>query len=144
MNADEAPIVAVLDAYRAAVYAKDVDVLVGLYDAEVRVFDLWGRWVYDGIDAWRGMVEGWFSSLGSERVVVTFDEVRTFVSSNLAVAHGFVTYRGESAEGGASRAMTNRLTWTLGRRDGLWRIVHEHTSAPADFQTSRVTLLRSS
>lgn len=143
MNADEASIVAVFDAYRGAVYAKDVDVFVGLYDADVRVFDLWGRWVYDGIDAWRGMVDGWFSSLGSERVVVTFDGVQTFVSQNLAVAHAFVIYQGESTEGDALRAMSNRLTWALGRRDGAWRIVHEHTSAPADFENSKVMLVRS-
>jgi len=24
--------------------------------------------LYDGRDAWRGMIEGWFSSLGDERV----------------------------------------------------------------------------
>jgi len=29
---------------------------------------MWETWLYDGRDAWRGMIEGWFSSLGDERV----------------------------------------------------------------------------
>ena len=39
--------------------------------------------------------------------------------------------------------MNNRLTWTLRRADdGSWKIVHEHTSASADFETSKVMLQR--
>jgi len=138
----DASIVAVFDAYRAAVYAKDVLVLVGLYDVDVRVFDLWGRWSYDGIAAWRGMVDGWFSSLGTERVVVGFDDVQVVEAAELAVAHAFVTYQGESAAGESLRSMSNRLTWVLGRRDGLWKIVHEHTSAPVDPESATVLLRR--
>ena len=41
-------------------------------------------------------------------------------------------YRGLSADGEELRSMNNRLTWVL-RKDanGVWKIVHEHTSAPA-------------
>jgi ketosteroid isomerase-like protein len=38
--------------------------------------------------------------------------------------------------------MENRLTWALERRGGEWKIVHEHTSAPADFETAKVRLRR--
>ena len=67
-----------LSAYADAVRAKDVDAFVGLYADDVRNFDLWEQWSYDGMDAMRGMVAEWFGSLaGDEQVAVTFDEVRS-------------------------------------------------------------------
>jgi ketosteroid isomerase-like protein len=36
----------------------------------------------------------------------------------------------------------NRLTWALKQEDGGWKIVHEHTSEPADFEPSKVKLQR--
>jgi uncharacterized protein (TIGR02246 family) len=132
----------VLDAYRAAVLAKDVDALVALYDPDVRIFDMWGEWSYDDAAAWRKNVEGWFGSLGSETVGVDFDDVRTIASGDLVVAQAFVTYRGLSAEGKELRAMQNRLTVTLAKKDGAWRIVHEHSSSPADLETGKVKLKR--
>jgi uncharacterized protein (TIGR02246 family) len=142
MSDHEQP-VQVLDAYRDAVRAKDVDAFVDLYADDVRVFDMWGRWTYDGADEWRGMVGEWFGSLGDEQVAVEFDEVRTTVADGVGVLHAFVTYRGLSAQGEELRAMQNRLTCVLERgADGTWRIVHEHSSAPADFETAKVMLRR--
>ena len=134
---------AVLAAYGTAVYEKDVDAFVSLYDEDVRVFDLWGSWSYDGAGAWRQTVTEWFGSLGSDRVAVESEDVQTMVADGVAVVHAFLTFKGISADGEEQRAMNNRLTWTLRRADdGSWRIVHEHTSAPADFETSKVMLQR--
>jgi uncharacterized protein (TIGR02246 family) len=138
----ELAILRMFDAYKAAAFAKDVDAFIALYDPEVRVFDMWGRWSYDGVDAWRRTVVDWFGSLGTERVVVDWHEVQSIVVQDVAVAHAFVTYKGASAQGGDLRAMHNRLTWALRQKGGAWRIVHEHTSAPADFETSKVMLQR--
>jgi uncharacterized protein (TIGR02246 family) len=134
---------ALLAAYGAAVYEKDVDAFVSLYDEDVRVFDQWGPWSYDGADAWRRMVTEWFGSLGSERVAVESEDVQTTVGNGVAAVHAFLTFKGLSADGEELRAMNNRLTWTLRRAgDGSWKIVHEHTSAPADFETATVSLER--
>jgi ketosteroid isomerase-like protein len=141
---DRGSVEEVLEAYAAAVHAKDVDAFVGLYDGDARVFDMWGRWSYDDAGAWRGVAEEWFGSLGSERVIVDLQDVRTTVGDGVAVAHAFVTFRALSAEGDQLRAMNNRLTWGLRRTDaGGWKIVHEHTSAPVDFETAKVMLERS-
>ena len=140
MNEAEQAVRLILDAYRKAVFAKDVDALVSLYEHDARVFDLWGEWSYDGIKAWRGMVTGWFESLGDERVMVETDVVQIVASSDLASLHAFVIYKGMSSEGKELRAMRNRLTWTLRQKGGGWRISHEHTSAPVDPGTSKVIL----
>ena len=67
------PFVHMLDGNRDAVFARDVDAFAALYDQDVHVFDMWGGWSLRGIAAWRRMAEGWFGSLGDERVRVTFD-----------------------------------------------------------------------
>jgi uncharacterized protein (TIGR02246 family) len=124
---------AMLEAYAAAVRAKDVDAFVGLYEDDVRTFDLWSEWAYDGKGAFRAMVTEWFGSLGDdEEVVVEWDEVRTQASSDVAALSAFLTYRAVSRDGTELRSMHNRLTWVLRKNaDGAWKIAHEHTSAPA-------------
>jgi uncharacterized protein (TIGR02246 family) len=142
VNDAEELVTQVLHTYRDAVLAKDVDGLVALYDSDVRIFDMWGEWSYAGSEAWRGVVDGWFGSLGTDRVAVEVDDVQTVAADGLVVVHAFVTYRGLSAAGDEQRALTNRMTLVLGRRDGEWKIVHEHTSAPVDADTGKVILQR--
>ena len=122
-----------LTAYAAAVRAKDVEAFLDLYADDVRNFDLWSEWSYDGKDALRAMVTEWFGSLPDDEVVaVEFDDVRTQPGSDVAAVSAFTTFAAVSPDGTELRSMNNRLTWIL-RKDagGAWKIVHEHTSAPA-------------
>jgi ketosteroid isomerase-like protein len=130
-------ILQVLDSYKTAVFAKDLDAFVALYDQDVRVFDMWGRWSYDGIAAWREMAAGWFGSLGSERVIVEFKDPHTVVAQDLAVVHVFVTFKAVNADGAYLRSLDSRLTATLRQRGDAWMIVHEHSSSPIDFETTK-------
>src|SRR5438552_426724 len=54
----------VLEAYKSAVFAKDVGAFMRLCDPSVRVFDTWGVWSYEGAEAWQRAAEGWLTSLG--------------------------------------------------------------------------------
>jgi uncharacterized protein (TIGR02246 family) len=123
----------ILTAYAAAVRAKDVDAFLGLYADDVRSFDLWKAWSYDGKDALRGMVTEWFGSLDDDEVVaVRFDDVRTQAGPDVAAVSAFTTFAAVSPDGTELRSMNNRLTWVLRKdADGVWKIAHEHTSAPA-------------
>lgn len=129
--------------YAAAVYARDTDALLRLYDAEVTVFDLWAVWVQEGSTTWGRSVEDWFSSLGDQRVIVDFDEVTVESGENLATLHAIITYRDVGGDGVVQQSMQNRLTWVFRRTIDGWKIVHEHTSAPVDFDTQQVVLQRS-
>ena len=139
MSELDAPILRVVEAYRAAVHAKDVGAFTSLYHPDVRVFDMWGEWSYEGLAAWRRMVSDWFSSLGTERVAVDLNDLKVTRGQDVCVVHAFITYRGLSAEGAELRAIRNRVTWVL-KQEGGWKIFHEHTSAPADFATLKVKL----
>lgn len=143
MDDTEKSVARVLDIYKSAVFAKDVEAFMRLYDPRVRVFDAWGVWSYEGAEAWQRAIEGWFTSLGSERVKVVFDEVQTSTGRELTVLSAVVTYAGVSAQGEPLRSMQNRLTWALRTSGHVLRIVHEHTSAPIGFEDSKAILQRS-
>ena len=132
----------VLGNYAAAVYAKDVAAFVKLYDPKVRVFDAWGIWSYEGLEAWQRAVEAWLSSLGAESVKVTFEDVQTSGTTECAIVSAIVTYASLSAEGAQLRAMQNRMTWGLKTSGHVLRIVHEHTSAPVGFDDMKAILVR--
>ena len=134
----------VLETYKSAVLAKDVEAFMRLYDPGVRVFDAWGVWSYEGAAAWQVAVEGWFTSLGTERVKVTFDDVQTSEGRDFVVISAIATYAGISAQGEPLRAMQNRITWALKTIGHVPRIVHEHTSAPLGFNDSKAILQRES
>lgn len=142
MTDSTAVVAATCEAYRAAVLAKDVDAFVALYADAVRVFDLWDDWSHDGVDGWRDTVDGWFGSLGADRVDVAFESIVATGGDPLIVGHAFVAYTNVGADGRPQRAMRNRITWVLRRDDampeGAWKIVHEHTSAPVDGATFKV------
>jgi ketosteroid isomerase-like protein len=89
------------------------------------------------------VVNEWFGSLGNEKVAVDFDEVQTVIGDGVAAASAFVTFKGLSADDEELRAMNNRLSWVLRKTgEGEWKVVHEHTSAPIDFETSKAILGR--
>jgi ketosteroid isomerase-like protein len=132
----------VIGSYEAAVFAKDVETFMRLYHPTVRVFDAWGVWLYEDAPSWRRAVEGWFTSLRSERVKVSFSEVQTTTEQSLATVSAIVTYAAESAQGQPLRSMHNRITWVLRETGHVFRIVHEHTSAPIGFEDSKAILSR--
>ena len=131
-----------LETYKSAVLAKNADTFMHLYAPDVRVFDAWGVWSYEGAPAWRVAVEGWFASLGAETCRVTFQEVRIVADANLATLSAFVTYAGISAQGAELRAMHNRISWVLKLSGHVLRIVQEHTSAPLGFEDMKAILKR--
>ena len=138
----EKAVAKVLGSYSSAVHAKDVAAFVRLYDPKVRVFDAWGIWSYDGLEAWQRSVEAWLTSLGTERVKVTFEDVQTSGTADCAVVSAIVTYASLSSKGVQLRAMQNRMTWGLKTSGHVLRIIHEHTSAPVGFEDMKAILVR--
>lgn len=142
MNELDKDVARILATYESAVFKKDIKTFMHLYDPSVRVFDTWGVWMYEGSDAWQRAVEGWFTSLGTERVKVSFADVKSWVSKEITSVCAVVTYAGLSATGEELRSMQNRVTWVVRTSGHVGRIVHEHTSAPIGFEDSKAILVR--
>ena len=142
MSAAEKEVHRVIGSYKAAVLARDVEAFMRLYHPTVRVFDAWGVWTYEGAPAWRIAVEGWFASLASEKVRVTFSELQTTSEHAVTFVTAIVTYAAESAQGQSLRSTQNRITWVLRETGHVLRIAHEHTSVPIGFEDSKAILVR--
>jgi len=136
------PVRDALARYSAAACDKDVEAFVALYTDDVHVFDMWNSWELRGIDAWRGMATGWFSSLGDERVVVKASDVVSSATGDMALGHATLTYTAVSAEGKELRSLDNRITLAMRRTGSVWKIFHEHTSGPIDHQTMKGMIRR--
>ena len=118
--------------YTAAVLKKDVEGLMALYDPHIVAFDMWSDWSLEGAGSWGDMNRAWLGSLGSETVVVEFDDIHVFPGDDIAGLSAIVTFSARAETGKALRSMQNRLTWVAARRGNSWKIVHQHTSAPID------------
>ena len=130
------------ETYKSAVLRKDLDTFISIFDDNIRVFDMWA-WTYDGLTPWRKMARDWFSSLSTtEQVVVTFDDIRIQETDGMAVATAFARFAAISEKGEELRYLQNRLTWVARKKEGTWKIIHEHTSGPVDGETMKVRLQR--
>ena len=142
MNSDPSPIAEALNGYKSAVYAKNLEAFAALYAQDIHVFDMWGQWSVQGIILWKEEARNWFGSLGSERVVVTIDDVSDYRSEGLVSGHATLTYSAISGEGQKLRSLQNRISMTVRQSEQGWKIVHQHTSAPIDFETMKPQLHR--
>ena len=127
-------IAGMLERYKVALYSKDVEAFADLYDANVRIFNASAQWSYDGLEQWRKSAETWFDSLPTERVIVLAEGMHISASRALGAANGFMIYRAISQAGVELRCRKSRFTWTVEKRLGVWKVVHEHTSLPFDLQ----------
>ena len=130
------------ETYKNAVFQKDVAAYASIFDEEVRIFDMWMDWSSDGLAVWRGIAKEWFGSRGSERVVVAFEGIRIQAGGELAAATAFVRFAAISEQGEELRYLENRLTWVVQKKEKGWKITHQHTSGPIDFETMKVILKR--
>ncbi len=133
---------ALFDTFKAAVFGKDLETFCSLYDDNVRIFDMWQQWSYEGLPAWREMAKGWLSSLGTDSDVVTFDDIQIRENDELAVATAIIRFTAVSAEGSELRYLEERLTWVAEKKKGAWKIVHQHTSTPIDLNSMKAILAR--
>lgn len=126
-----------LESYKSAVLTKDVEKFQAIYSDQIMVFDLWGKWCHRGRQEWAQSAQDWFRSLGSDSIVVEFTDLNESAFERQGFLSGLVHYTARSSSGVQLRTMTNRITWILEKVDESWRVVHEHTSVPLDFESGK-------
>lgn len=132
------PVHTFLRDYAAAVFDRDLQRLVDLYAGDVLVFDSWNRWEYRGREDWAGMIAGWFEGIQDVRVRVTAKDVKTWHDAQVAGGSATLEFAALDADGQPLRSTENRLTVLLRNDGGTWRVVHQHTSVPVDFESKQV------
>lgn len=130
----EATIRARVEHLARSVRAKDIDAVMSSFAPGVVSFDIAMTLRYAGADRKRRTWEELFAAY--EAIDYEVSELGITIDGDLAVAHGVNHFSGTSAAGDATDVW---LRWTacFQRIDGVWLIVHDHVSVPADLEHRR-------
>ena len=120
---DEARIREIIEEWRQAVVAKDVNALIRHYASDVVVFDIVPPASFTGTERYREHWQGWFDSMKGP-FSFEMPDVKVAASGDVAFAHSV-----NRVVVGEQDNLT-RGTAYFRRIDGEWRVVHEHVSMP--------------
>lgn len=126
---DEQEIKAVLDARRAAVAAKDAQASIRSYSDDVVLFDLpppLAQASEQAVDPARA--EQWFDTWDGP-IDTELRDLVIKVEGDIAFAFGLLHMSGRRTDG-SQGDFWSRTTLCLERRNGEWKILHEHNSFP--------------
>jgi uncharacterized protein (TIGR02246 family) len=121
-----------------AVRAKDIDAVLSLYAPHIVSFDVEPPLRYAGAEnkrrAWRA-----FFAVHTGPVSYEVRELNVTMNGELAFVHSLNHVSGTLASGHASDLW---LRWTacFQRIDGVWLVVHDHVSVPADLEHGHAAL----
>lgn len=119
----------------ASIRAKDIERVLSFYAPNIVSFDLDPPLGYEGADrkrrAWQAVFARYSGPLGYEvrGLRVTADGELAFVRSLNHVSGTLV--------GGRASELWVRWTACLQRIEGVWLVVHDHVSIPADLEQGR-------
>jgi ketosteroid isomerase-like protein len=116
--------------YKQSAWEKNTESMIGLYDTNVVIFDMWERGHQTGLTEWSGVIKDWLTSLGRERVNVNFEMIEIRENGNVGFASALITFQALSIDDTVIRSMRNRITLGFFNDNGGWKVVHQHTSAP--------------
>jgi len=135
---DQKQIRALCDGVASAIRTRNLDQMMSAYAEDVVQFDATGALAQHGVTEVRATTRAWFDgwegSINFEMRDLTID-----VTGDIAFAHSFNRSAGTTKQG-RDVAMWVRWTACFRKRDGAWRVVHEHVSVPFDRETMKAEL----
>ena len=135
---DETAIRQLHDAFEQAIGAKDLDRIMAQYAPDVVAFDAVGALQFKGVAEYRAHWQRFFEFCQGEGFFETH-ELHVDVGGELACSRMLSHCGGPNAEGEMQTAwMRGTRVWA--RRDGEWKVIHEHFSMPFDMETGQVCM----
>jgi uncharacterized protein (TIGR02246 family) len=123
--------------YAKAVSAKDIDAVASFFAPDLVSFDLAPPLRYGGADNKRRRWQEGFTAYRS--IAYEIRDLSVTTQGSLALVHALNHFEGTLANG-ASTDMWVRWTACFQRMDGVWLIVHDHFSVPADLEHGQAEL----
>ena len=121
-----------------AIGAKDIDRVMSLYAPNIVSFDLNPPLGYAGIDNKRRAWEKFFATYTGP-VAYEVRDLSLTTDGELAFVHSLNHVSGTLASGHTTDLWV-RWTACFRRIDGVWLVVHDHVSVPADLEHGRAVL----
>jgi ketosteroid isomerase-like protein len=137
MSHDEAEIRTLIGARVRAVRAKDVTAALARVDADVVLFDVVTPLHARGVRAERARLEEWVATFDGP---IGYDMRDLVVVTDGAVAFSHCLNHYSGATRAGTLDMWVRATTGYRKRDGEWRITHEHQSTPFDPRSGKASL----
>lgn len=121
-----------------AIRAKEIDAVMSLYAPDIVSFDLDPPLRYTGTDSKR---RAWQQAFASYRGPMGYEvrELEVTTDGDLAFVHSVNHVSGTLANGHAA-ALWMRWTACFRRINGVWLVVHDHASVPADLEHGRAAV----
>ncbi len=121
-----------------AIRAKDIDGVMSLYASNVVSFDIVPPLRYVGADGKRRAWQEVFAAYPGS-IVYEVRDLNVTMNGELAFVHSVNHVKGTLASGHISDLW---LRWTacFRRIDGVWLVVHDHVSVPADLAHGQAVL----
>lgn len=137
----ETEIRSLMEDWRAALVAKDLDRLLRHYDADVRFFDAVPPHEHHGVDAyrrtWENMMPYLPEALGSD-----VRELQITAGGSVAFASCLQRLTNRKTNESATCGWV-RVTICFHRKGDSWKVVHEHVSVPFNPQTAQAAFVKS-
>lgn len=125
--------------YKTAAWDKNITAMIDLYDEQAILFDTWDKGYITDRSEWANIIKDWLGSLGDEKVNVEFEMIKIHQSGNAGFASALIQYQAISNQGIVLRTMKNRITIGFLKKEGRWKVVHQHISAP--ISSNRLTAI---
>jgi len=136
---DKAQIAALEKRFTAAVNAKDVGKIMGVYARSgLFVYDATPPREYVGWEAYKKDWEDFFKEAFPGPIKFSISDLAITADENMAYSHSTQTI---DAPGNSIPKMVVRVTDVYRKTGDRWQIIHEHVSMPVDIATGKGDLL---
>jgi ketosteroid isomerase-like protein len=116
--------------YEDTAFRKDIPGMINLYDDNIVTFDMWDKGYFSGLKEWSSIISDWLTSLTSEKVKVSFEMIDVQEGEDVGFASAIIQFQALATDDSVQRSMRNRITLGFIKKDGFWKVKHQHTSAP--------------
>ena len=127
-----------IEEWAKAVRAKDIEAVMSHYAPDIVSFDLDPPLRYVGTDKKRRAWQQFFA-VHTGRITYEVRELNVTTHGELAFVHSLNHVRGALA-GGLVSDFWVRWTACLRRIEGVWLVLHDHVSVPADLESGHAVL----
>lgn len=137
--ADEAEVRQQMDRLAQAIRAADLEGLRPLYAPDIVTFDVGPPLQRVGAE---GKLQNWAEAFAIFQHPLGYEirDLTLTLSDDVAFAHGFGRLSGTLKNGTSSSGFWVRYTVCFRKIAGSWLIVHDHASAPLDFESGSAVL----
>ena len=118
--------------YKQSAWNKDTKSMIALYDDNVLIFDMWSQVYQTGLADWSRVIKDWLGSLVDEKVNVIFEMIEVHEGENIGFGSALIIYQAIAADNTVVRSMKNRISLGFVKEKDVWRVRHQHTSAPVN------------